>query len=507
MKNSAKERKMGVLLSYLSIILNTIVQLAYTPFLIKSLGQSEYGLYSLIASIIGYLTVLDLGFGNALVVYTAKYHEQKKYNMEKKLHGMFLVIFQVIGVFAAFLGLVLFFGAEYIFGKTMSGAEIASAKIMMLILSVNLLLTFSFSIYSSIITAYERFSFQKITAILSTILKPLLMTPLLLLGVKSVGMCIIITIVNVIILLLNYTYCRKKLNVDIKFTGFDKELFKEIFGYSIFIFLAVIVDKVNWSLDQFILGAVSGTIAVSLYAVASQLNSLFINLSTSVSSVLLPKMSKMIANKASDDEISEEFIKVGRIQFLIIFLMASGLVLFGKEFMITWAGQEYSESYYIALILILPFAIPLIQNLGLSIMQAKNLHKFRSILCTIIALGNVMISIPLAKYFGGIGSAIGTSLALIIGNIIIMNIYYYKKVGLNIPEFWRNILKMIIPFTIPIVIILIIMHFITLHGYINLIIFGGLYTILYILTSYFLVMNEYEKSIINKVLIKLKLKK
>ena len=81
--NEGKQRKLGVILSYFSIVATTIIQLLYTPFLIKNLGQSEYGLYSLINSIIGYLTVLDLGFGNAIVVFTSKYRAQKKFDEEK----------------------------------------------------------------------------------------------------------------------------------------------------------------------------------------------------------------------------------------------------------------------------------------------------------------------------------------------------------------------------------------------------------------------------------------
>ena len=281
------ERKSGALLSYLSIIISTLVQLLYTPLLIRMLGQSEYGLYSLVSSIIGYLTVLDLGFGNAIVVYTSKYRVQKKYDEEKKLHGMFFIIFCLIGLVAAILGLVLFFITPLIFGATMSLLEIHKIKIMMIILTFNLAITFPFSIFSSIINAYEKFTYQKIISILNTLMKPALMIPLLFMGFKSIAMCMVISIVNVIVLLSNYMYCKKKLNVTIKFMGFDKKLFKTIFGYSFFIFLSVIVDKVNWSVDQFVLGSVAGTIAVSVYAVASQINTLFINLSTAISSVML----------------------------------------------------------------------------------------------------------------------------------------------------------------------------------------------------------------------------
>ena len=171
-----------------------------------------------------------------------------------------------------------------------------------------------------------------------------------------------------------------------------------------------------------------------------------------------------------------------------------------------WAGKDFATSYYIAVILILPLCVPLIQNLGISIMQAKNMHKFRSILLALIAIANIFISIPLAKAYGGIGSAIGTSLSLIIGNIIILNIYYHTKVGVNVIEFWKSIIKMTIPMIIPITAIVFLMHFVTLHGYVNLIAFGGIYTILYCLTCYFIVMDDYEKNMVNKILIKLHLK-
>lgn len=496
--DSSKERKIGAILSYVSIIITTLIQLLYTPLLIRMLGQSEYGLYSLVSSIIGYLTVLDLGFGNAIVVYTAKYRAQKKYDEEKKLHGMFYDIFILIGIVATVLGIILYLLVPNIFGNTMNSMEISKMKVMMLILTFNLAITFPFSIYSSIINAYEKFTFQKIIGIISSVLKPILMIPLLFFGYKSITMCIIITLTNIIVMFSNYLYCKNKLNVKIKFVGFDKVIFKTIFGYSFFIFLGVIVDKINWSVDQFVLGAVSGTVAVSIYTVASNINSLFINLSTAISGILLPKMSKMVAKKANNEEITEEFIKVGRIQYLIVFLMASGFVLFGKEFINFWVGKGFETAYYIAIILIVPLCVPLIQNLGISIMQAKNMHKFRSILLAIIAIANIAISIPLAKLFDGIGSAIGTSISLILGNIIILNIYYQKKVGINIIKFWKEIIKMSIPFTIPVIIILIIMKFVTLHGYINLIVFGGIYTIIYSIVSYLLVMNKYEKSIIHK---------
>lgn len=505
--NEGIQRKSGVILSYIAIIINTIVQLLYTPLLIRSLGQSEYGLYSLVASVIGYLTVLDLGFGNAIIVFTAKFREQKKYEEEKKLQGMFKCVFIIIGTIAFFLGVILFLNIENLFGKTMTCYEINKMKIMTLILSFNLLLTFAFSIYSSIINAYEKFVFQKIMAIISALLKPLIMLPFLFLGYKSITMCVVITIVNIFVYFSNFYYCKNKLKINIKYQGFDKKMFFVILNYSIWIFIGALVDKANWSVDNFVLGAVSGTIAVSIYSIAATLNQLFISLSTAISGVLLPKMSKLVAKKASSHELTDEMIKVGRLQNYIIFLMCSGLVLFGKEFIKIWAGDGFEESYYVALLLIIPVCFPLIQNIGLSIIQAMNKYKFKSISSGIMAILNIIISIFLAQRWGAIGAAIGTCISLVICNIVIINFYYYKKLKLNVIRFWKDILKQSIPFTIPIVMILLLMNLIRIEGIVGLLLYGLIYTSTFGLVSYYFSMNYYEKNIVNNVLNKLKFKK
>lgn len=499
MRNNS-QRGSGAILSYVTIIVNTLVQLLYTPFLIRMLGQSEYGLYSMVSSVIGYLTVLDLGFGNAIVVFTSKYRAQNNTEGEQKLHGMFSVIYKVIGVIATIIGIVLFFNVDVLFGSTLNDKELSQTKIMMLILSLNIGLTFSFSIYSSIITAYEEFVFQKVLSIVNTLMKPLLMIPLLFLGFKSVAMCVVITIVNIGVLFSNFLYCQKRLNCKLKYQGFDIKIFKSIITYSIFIFLTVIVDKVNWSVDQFILGVICGTTAVSVYSIASQLTQLFINLSTAVSGVFLPKVSRMIANRANRALLTDEMIKIGRIQFLIINMMATGLILIGKEFIVWWAGKEYENAYYVALILILPACLPLIQNLGLSIMQAMNKYKFKAIMTTVIAIGNIMISVILADKYQEIGAAIGTALAQIIGNVILINIYYSKVIGLHVMRFWKEILLMFLPLMVPALIMVAIMYITSLEGLSSVIIYGVLYVVLYIIFALKFAMNDYEKNIIKNIL-------
>jgi len=490
------ERKKGAILSYVLLFVNNIVALLYTPVLIRYLGQSEYGLYSLINSIIGYLTILDLGFGNAIIIYTTKYRLKENKKDLEKLHSMFFLIYLVIALIVVSLGIILYFNASNLFANTMTKIELETAKQLLLILTINLGLTFSFNIYPSIITAYEKFTYQKVLSIIKSLLNPLIMLPLLMLGYKSVALVIVTTILNILILISNYLYCKKKLEIKIKIGKFDTKIFKEIFIYSIFIFINIIVDKINFSLDQFILGSICGTIAVSIYAIASQINMMYMNISTSISSVLVPKITKMIENKV---DINDEIVKIGRIQFLILLLIVTGFALFGKVFITIWAGQNYIDAYYIALILMIPLIIPLSQNIIITILQVKKLHKFRSLILFLISIINILISIPLAKNYKAIGASVGTSLSLIIGNIIIMNIYYYKKVKLNILIYFKNILTITIKNSILFIITLLILKFINISNLLSLIISILIYTLVYIIYNYLTVLNNYEKNILKKM--------
>ena len=497
------QRKIGAILSYVVIALNMIVGIVYTPFLIRKLGQSEYGLYSIIHSVILYLTVMDMGFGNAIIIYTSRYLNQNNKEKQDKLHGMFFIIYCVIGVLVGIIGVILYFNVESMFGTTMTVEEIAKAKIMMLILTFHLAISFPFSIFSNILIAHEKFVISKIIKIIQILLQPLIMIPLLIIGYKSISMVIVITGISIICLLINTIICTKKLNVRLKFKGFDFKLLKEIFAFSFFIFLNQIIDKVNWTLDQFILGTVSGTVATAVYAVAGQLNTMYMNFSTAISGVMLPKVTKMEDDKASDKEFTDIFIQTGRIQYILMALIITGFVLFGQVFINWWAGPGYESAYIIACILMIPITIPLIQNIGLSILQAKNLHKYRTIIFSGIAVLNVIISIILAKLYGGIGTAIGTAVSLILGQCIILNIYYHKKVGINMIEFWKNIIKMSIPVIFVVLFGIVLNKFIVSNSIIILGIKILLYTIVYSVMMWIFGMNEYEKNIIRKPLYKI----
>lgn len=495
--------KAGAALNYVAILLHMVVGLIYTPYMLRMLGQSEYGLYSLASSIIAYLTVLDLGFGNAIVRYTAKFRAEGKQREQEEMFGMFLLLYIGIGLIALVIGSMLAWNVESMFSAKMTATEVERTRIMLWLMTFNLAFTFPMSLWGSIMTAYERFVFQRVVSILRGILNPVVMVLLLVMGHKAVAMVVVTTVFNVITLLVNWWYCRYRLSIRVRRGRFKWAFLKEVSIYSFWIFLNAIMDRIYWSTGQFVLGIYRGAAAIAVYAVAIQLQSMYMLFSTAISSVFLPKVTAMVTKEDNPKAISDLFVRTGRIQYIVMAFILSAFIVLGKQFIALWAGDGYEDAYVISLLFFIPLTVPLIQNLGITILQARNQMKFRSLLYVCIAVGSLGISIPLTKHYGGIGCAAGTAAALTLGQIIIMNIYYRRKQDLDIPAFWKEIFKMSV---MPVIVCVLtwwgVQHH-AIHSWGDFAIAVLMFSLIYLPLFFWFSMNKSERDLLAKPVMKL----
>ena len=488
--------KAGVILSYSSMILGYVIAIVYTPIMLRLLGQSEYGLYNLVASVVSYLGLLSFGFGSAYVRFYSRYKVEDNEREIAKLNGMFMIIFSVIGVIAVLAGLVLVANTESIFGEKLLPHEMQTAKILMAIMVFNIALSFPASVFNSYITANEKYVFQKLIQMIKTVVSPFVMLPVLLMGYKSVGMVVVTTLLTIVVKISNAVFCFKRLNMKFSFREFDFALMKEMIVFSSYIFLDIIVDQINWNVDKFLLGRFRGTVAVATYGLAAQLNSYYISLASTITGVFIPKVNRMVASGSDDSELTRLFTRVGRIQFMVLSLVSSGLVFFGEPFIMMWAGSEYRESFFIFLMLVLPLSLPLVQTLGIHIQRAKNMHQFRSLFYLLMAICNLVISIPLTKVYGGVGAALGTGIGQIIGNTLVMNIYYHRVIGLDMRYFWKNIAKLVPALIAPCFAGSIVVSKVNVFRPAFFFTSGFVYVVVFGISMWFIGMNESEKDLV-----------
>ncbi|WP_026672881.1 oligosaccharide flippase family protein [Alkalihalobacterium bogoriense] len=496
--------KFGIYLSYISLFISNITNLILTPFIIRNLGQSEYGLYMLIGAFVGYIAVLDFGLSNATVRFVAKYRAENNKKEEENFLFSTLIIYSIISFIVLVIGTIIYLNLDSIFRNSLTSYEIEIAKVMFIVLVITLALTLPMNLFKGIITAYERFIFDRVLTICRLLLRTIIILILLSLGYKAIAIVLIDAIFNVIMMLLSMLYVFLKLNVRIRMHRINISVVKEIFSYSSLIFISVVVDQIYWRIGHLVLGIVASTSEVAIFAIGMVIGLYFITFSTAISGVFLPKITKMVVNNASGEELTDLLIKTGRLQLLIIGLVLGIFSLFGSKFILLWAGPGFETSWIIAMIVMIPLVVVLSQTVGISILQAKNMHGFRAVAYLCISFVNVFLSIYLARIFGAVGTAIGTSLSLIIGNIFAMNVYYHYKVGLNIPRFFKEVYKKLIIAILGSICIGVLLLLIPGVNWITLILQCALYSFIYFLIMWFFGMNKYEKDLflneINKVI-------
>jgi O-antigen/teichoic acid export membrane protein len=493
--------KAGAVLNYVIIGLNIVTGLLYTPFMLRQLGQSQYGLYSLVASVIAYLTLLDFGFGSAIVRYTARTRATGTKDDEWSLYGMFISSYVLIGLLVALAGLFLYANVDSMFDKTMTSEELGQAKTMMALMVLNLVVTFPLSVFGSIISAYERFVFQRVFSICRILLSTAVMIAVLCMGYKAVAMVVVQTVFSIGCLLANLIYCRYKLHIKVCFRNFNIPLLKEIMVFSFWNFVGAITDRIYWSTGQFVLGVTCGTAAVAVFSLAITLMGFYMSMSTSINSVLLPRITVLATDEKNDGEISRLFICAGRLQFCVLALILSGFAVFGRPFINVWSGPDYAETYIITLMFFAVLLCPLIQNVGLTILQARAQQKFRSLAYIFMAILSLGLQLWLSKLYGAIGCAVGVTVALFLGQWLVMNVYYKAKQRLDIVSFWRQIGRMaIVPIALAVLGHMVVPE---IGSWSKLALYIAIYLAVYLPLFWKFSMGDYEKAQLKPLLSRL----
>lgn len=508
--SKSNERKIGAVLSYVQMALSIITGLLYTPLMIRLMGQEEYGLYGTVSSFVSMLGLLDLGFTSSYVKYFTKYRIENEYDKLNGFNSLFSLVFLVISVIAAALGILFSFNLDWIFSTGLTSAEYEKARIMVILLTVSVALGFLTNVFTSYISANQKFVFTKTFGLATTILTVVVNIAVLMLHGGAVGL-VCVSLVFSIITKIVYIFYAFKNGLKFSIKNIPKGVFKEVFVFSGLIAVNMIVDKVNLGIDSVLLGRFCGTATVAIYTVGASINSHFTNFSTAISGIFTPHVHELVCSHEMDsqeqrDVLTAFFTKVGRIQFLLLGLILSGFVIFGRQFVYLWAGEGYDDAYYIALLLMGPSIIPLIQNVGIEIQRAENRHHYRSVIYGLTAILNFAISIFLCQIWGGIGSATGTAIATLIANCLIMNIVYHKKINIDMISFWKSILKQFAGMLPAILIGVVVFKFIDTSTILSFILGVIAYVIVYCAFVWKFSMNDYEQNLIKSVLKKVKRK-
>ncbi|MCR9227823.1 MAG: oligosaccharide flippase family protein [Flavobacteriaceae bacterium] len=493
--------KKGAALNYVSILLTNLIGLILTPYIISSLGDSEYGIYTTVGALIGTFSVLDFGLNNTIIRFVAKYQAEKKTEEEENFLAITMILYLIISSIVLLVGFGIYFNLDHYFSE-MNLEEIKLAKTIFLILIFNIAIGLPGGAFTGISLGYERFIFPKSISIIRYILRSLLVFFLLYFGGKSMSIVILDTIFNVIVILTMFYFVNKKLKVKFKLHTFNKNYVKQIFAYSVWIFIYSIVAQFQWKAGHIALGNISTPEVLGIYAVGLMLGGYYGAFSSAITSVFVPRATQMIVLGASPESLTSEMIKIGRVSLFVLMFILGAFVLYGKQFVTLWVGDNYHISWTIALLIMLAYTIPLVQGFTGPLIEAKNKVAFKSITYLICLLLGTLLGYILAMYYGSLGMISGTIIGWMVAQNI-MNVFYHKALKLNIFRFFRETFNKILPSQILITLIGGAIMFIPGVGWLNFILKIGLYSIVYFIVMYTIAINDYEKGLITQVTKKL----
>ena len=496
-------RKAGVIMSYILMIFEVLSTLLITPYLIRELGQAEYGVYKLVAAITAYLLLLDLGIGSATTRYIAKYRVDKDIENERKFFGVSIIYYSFIAIVTVVIGIVLIMIFPKAFGKGLSASEIALGQKLLIITIINAAVTLGTAQFNNIIIAYEKYTVSKGASIIQIIIRMLLTVIVLKLGMKSLGVVTVNLIMTVLCRAFFVFYVLFGFKLFPKFKGIKLDFIKEIVAYSSLILLQMVATQINSSVDQILIGSLvkSSAVILAVYGVGTQIVQYYQSIGSSFTGILMPGIVKMTERNASIEEITNEMIKIGRIILLVLGLIWGCFLVNGRHFIILWAGDANKQAYFVTMILMTAYLFVLTESIGTQILWAKNEHKEQALLKITIVLLNILLTVLLIKWNPLIGATLGTFISLMLGDVVVMNVIFYKKLKLNLFNYYKGLFKGIAPaMIISIFIGLISLNVFSNIGWIPFLINIIIMCFIYMICLLVFGMNDYEKQLILSML-------
>ena len=496
--NNVSQRKVGAILSYVGLVVNAIASFVYVPLLLGFLTTQEYGVYELIGSIIAYLSVMDMGLSTTLNRFYVREKTLGDKTKVENLLAMAAIIYAVLTALAVAVGFCFDAALDPLMGETFTAGELELAHQMMLLVILNCVVVLPGNWFLALINANERFIFARSLSIAKYVLQVVIVLAVLSWRSNALLVLVVQVALNMISVLAYIAYVKGRLRIRAKFHRWDWALFRSLLAFSFFILLNMVFDQIHWKTGQVVLGAVSGASAVAVYGVVCKLMQHgFVQVSTGVTSVFLPKLTAISAQTDDMAEINELFCRIGRIQAMLVWGVLAAFIALGEQFILLWAGPDFIEAYPATVVLMISLAIPLVENLGISVLQAKNKMAFRSVAYTIFALVYVVVSIPASSAFGIMGCAVSGAMVLLIQNGPVINWYYHFKIGIDIPAFFRQVAPLVLPAALSCATTCAICKFlITGLSWGSFLLGAVLFCIVYFALLWFFWMNDYEHGLV-----------
>lgn len=400
-------------MDYCALGIEMVVGVVMLPFNVAHLGQSAYGLWVLAASITAYFSMLDLGYGVAQVKFVSQYRAQRDQSGLNEIVSTLFFFFTLIGLATMTCGALLAFNLESLFN--IAPDQAATGRKVLLIITAYVALGFPLSVFGGVVNGFQRHFMNGSIAIATTIVVALVNFAMLKAGYGLVELVAATTTIRML------AYVGYRLNAYRAFPGLRVRpglvkfaRLREVTGFSAFILLIDIANKINYSTDTIVIGAFMTTAAIAIWAVAQRLTTTLQNLTSQVSGSLFPVVVDF-ATLGDRERLQRVFLQGTRLTLAMVLPIAAGLVVLAEPLVRAWVGTGFLAS--VPVIYALAGAVTMRVGAGTAstVLKGAGRHRLVALVNLVIAIANLILSVVLVRWFGLIGVAAGTLIPVALG--------------------------------------------------------------------------------------------
>jgi O-antigen/teichoic acid export membrane protein len=469
--------KKGALISYSSLLISILLGITYTPWMIKSIGVPDYGLYVLAMSVINFF-VFDFGLGYSVQHFVSKYLAEDRLD---KLNKFLIVIYKLFIILDIVIFFLLFSSYFFIFDifQGFSPEESVKFKFIYAVVSIFSIFSFPFVHLDGTILAHGKFLHLKLCDLFFQIIVVSSMTFLLYFGYGLYAFVLVNVGAGICRVLFKLFVLKRHTKVSVNWGFWDSTILRSVISFSIWGTIYAISQRGVLTVAPFILGLYYNSEEIAILGIAFSLEGFFFLLANAINGLFLPKVSKLIVDRKSD-EINKLMIRVGRVQIFLTGLIFIGLISFGRHFINIWVGEKFHIVYICSIILILPSFVSLAQNIGLTTIIAKGKVKYLAYSGILQALTNLILIFPFAKYYGVLGVSVSVAIAYST-SLFFNNLVYVKVLNLDVRGFFLSSFVKLFPLLIFTLFCGLLCNFVlSFQGWYGLILKVGIFTSLYI---------------------------
>lgn len=449
--SSLNQIKYGAIISYIAIALNIISGLIVTPWMVKSIGVSDYALYTVVNSLIALLTI-DFGLSAATSKFVSQYRAEGREDKISSFLGIVYKLYITVDLIIFLIILILFFFIDKIY-LSFTAQEIEKLKCIYIMAGSFLLFSFPFVNLNGILNSYEKFIQLKLSNIIHRVLVVVFIAVALIMGYGLYGVVAANITAGISVIVYKLTVIKKEINISINFHSRDNSILKLLLKFSFWTTVSAMASRLIFSIMPTIMAIYTDTKAIAVFGVVTTLEGYSYTFAGAINGMFMPKISKIYADHGKNSErILELMIKVGNFQFALNSLIITGFLLVGKDFILLWMGKEYIGAYIGTLLVMFPSILYNPLQIANTSMIVENKVYLPAMVALITGLCNVIFSLIIVPIYGFIGACISISVAYMV-RVIILWILHKKVMKINILVFMKKCyLKNLIPVIFTIII-------------------------------------------------------